>query len=260
MTTQALVVVLAALSAPADDAVTKCPISGKPAKPEISLFSEGTRVGFCCPDCRRIFAAQRENRLTREEKNAGWRLGFNGKDLKGYRKPTRTGKWEVRAGVITGFGGPGVLATKESFDHFELSADLRVRDTGKRRGNSGIFIRSTGLTALRGRWPDGPEIQVDHGDPKFWTGAIWKTARAKKVKTRDGEWFRMRVEARGSKIRVWVNEQLVTDHDQEGDVVSGPIAFQVHHPTDLVEIKNLKIRRIAAREEREDTVKNRTGS
>ena len=247
MPVSALIVVLATLTSPVDDSATKCPVSGKPAKPEVSLFSEGKTLNFCCADCRRIFAARFENRVSSKEKKAKWRLGFNGKDLAGFRKPTRTGKWEVRAGVLTGFGGPGVLATKESWDHFELSADFRVQDTGERRGNSGIFIRSTGLTVFRGRWPDGPEIQVDHGDPSFWTGAIWKTARAKKVRTKDKEWFRMRVEARGRKIRVWVNEQLVTEHEQEGDVVKGPIAFQVHHPTDLVEIKNLKIRTLTAK-------------
>lgn len=181
------------------------------------------------------------NQLSQKEKAAGWKLLFNGQDLTGFQNPTREGKWEVQDGVLIGTGGAGVIAAEETFDNFVLTLEAKVEDTGDRRGNSGIFIRSTGLLALRGRWPDGPEIQIDHGDPNYWTGAIWKTAPAKKVTTRDGEWFGMKVEALGPRIRIWVNGELVTDHELEGEVQSGYIALQVHHPTDRVEFRNVKI-------------------
>jgi hypothetical protein len=181
--------------------------------------------------------------LSDAERAAGWKLLFNGRDLTGFQKPTREGKWAVEDGILVGTGGAGVLATVETFDNFILELRARVQDTGERRGNSGIFIRSSSLTGLRNRWPDGPEIQIDHGDPEYWTGAIWKTARAREVETRDGEWFGMTIEALGPRIRVSVNGELVTEHELEGEVREGPIALQVHHPTDRVEFESLKILR-----------------
>lgn len=187
--------------------------------------------------------AKRDNQLTQAERDEGWKLLFNGVDLTGFGDPTRDGKWRVIAGVLTGTNGKGVLPTKGRYNHFTLSLDARIYDTGKRRGNSGIFIRSSGLLALRGRWPDGPEIQIDHGDGGFWTGSIWQKAKAKKVATKDREWFNMRIEAIGRVIRVWINGELVTRYDQpEKEIRRGPIAFQVHHKTDVVEFKNIKIR------------------
>jgi len=229
-------------SAEAPIANKVCPLSGNAVDAKQWTFTEGKRVGFCCAKCKGNFTKLRENRLSEGEQQEGWVLGFNGKDLTGFQKPTRDGKWSVEGGVLTGTGGKGVLATTANYDDFTLQLDARISDKGERRGNSGIFIRGTGLTAYRGRWPDGPEIQIDHGDGNFWTGAIWQKAKAKKVSTKDGEWFQMKIEAVGPSIRVWVNDELVTAHKQEGKILSGAIALQVHHQTDLVEFKNIKIR------------------
>lgn len=248
MLTNAVLLSVALLSAPPEDAAKspgKCPISGRPGDAAISLFNSGKSYNFCCKNCLKKYRDVNENKLTKVEAANEWRLLFNGKDVEQFQKPTRTAKWTVEDGVLRGSGGPGVIGTKASYDNFDFRADVRVYDTGTRRGNSGVFIRSTGLLAMRGRWPDGPEIQVDHGDKNFWTGAIWKTAKAKAVKTKDKEWFELRILAKGSTIRVWVNGELVTEHKidaKAGKVVKGPIAFQCHHPTDVVEFKNVKVR------------------
>lgn len=218
-----------------------CPVSGQEGDPQHALFHEGEALEFCCGECLDGFRGDHENRLSEKEKTAGWKLLFNGKNLDGFQKPTRTGKWSVKDGRLTGAEGQGALGTEKAFENFTFRADIRVYDTGERRGNSGVFVRNTGLTALRGKWPDGPEIQVDHGDPNYWTGAIWKTAKAEKVATEDGKWFHMKIEAKGSQLKVWVDGKLVTDHTLEGLVKSGPIAFQVHHPTDVAEFKNVKL-------------------
>jgi hypothetical protein len=220
-----------------------CPVSGRPADPEHWILSQGKKVVFCCADCPKEYILKHDNRLSDEEKKDGWKLLFDGKGLEGFQKPTREGKWEALDGVLTGKGGAGVLATEASYDDFVLIADARVRDLkGERRGNSGIFIRSSGLTAQNGRWPDGHEVQIDHGDPEYWTGALFKTAKAKKLETKDGEWLSLRVEASGQRIRVWVNGALVTEHEEKAPSVKGPISLQVHHPSGLVEFKNLKLK------------------
>ena len=239
---QVLGIVLLAARSSAVSAAEVCPVSGQPAKKEVALFQEGKLYNFCCKNCVKKFRSERENKLSEAEKKEGWKLVFNGKNLDGFQAPTRDGKWSVVDGVLTGAKGKGVLGTEASYDHFELMMDTRIRDEGERRGNSGVFIRSKSLTGLRGRWPDGPEIQLDNGDPNFWTGAIWKTAAAKKVKTRDNEWFQLRIVARGPRIRIYVAGDLVTDHTSTAKVQSGPIAFQVHHATDVVEFKNVKLK------------------
>lgn len=233
--------------------INACPISGKPGQADHFLVK---KVHFCCAGCQGSYA--KEKGLTIDfggapapeaapaaaprTQEAGWRPLFNGKDLEAFREPTRDGKWAVEQGVLIGRGGKGVIATRDVFDHFDLEFDVRIRDTGEKRGNSGIFIRNTDLLGLRGRWPDGPEIQVDNGDPTYWTGAIWKTAPARPVETKDGEWIRMRIQAASHLIRVWVNGKLVTEYLQPGPVHRGPIAFQVHHETDVVEFRSPRIR------------------
>jgi len=101
-----------AIASPVEKPTPACPISGKPGKAGIGLFSNGKAYNFCCKNCLKKFRDQNENRLSKKDAAAKWRLLFNGKDLAGFQKPTRTGKWEVRDGVLTGFGGPGVLGSE----------------------------------------------------------------------------------------------------------------------------------------------------
>ncbi len=222
-----------------------CPFSGKPAVEGQWILSENKKVGFCCGNCKKNYTIQKENRLSDAQKKGGWAVLFNGKNLEGFQKPTRDGKWSVQDGRLVGTAGKGVIATKGKYKNFELTLDVKIQDTGDKRGNSGIFIRSKALDGLRGRWPDGLEVQVDNGDPNFWTGAIWKTKAAKKVATKDGEWLSMKIQAIDSLIRVWVNGKVVTTHLDGSDPVEGPISLQVHHDTDVVEFKNIKVRQLS---------------
>ena len=36
-------------------AALACPVSGKPAKPDITVQHEGRTVAFCCEDCKAAF-------------------------------------------------------------------------------------------------------------------------------------------------------------------------------------------------------------
>ncbi len=240
---------------------------------DIFYFSKGKILTFDCPFCLADYKEEHENKLSKAEVKNGWKLLFNGKDLSGFQAPSRKSKWSVKDGVLIGSGGSGVVGTKAKFDDFEFVADIRIRNTSKqsgktdkqddkagkdakRRGNSGVFIRSKSLTALRGLWPDGFEVQIDHGDPNFWTGAIWKTAKAKKIATKDDEWFQMKIQAHGPVIRVWVAGKLVTEYKAKKPNVSGPISFQVHHPTDIVEFKNVKVRPLDGKSKKKASVKD----
>jgi len=45
----------------------------------------------------------------------------------------------------------------------------------------------------------------------------------------EGNWNELRVRAEGNRIRIWLNNELMTDYEEEEDVArSGKIGLQVH--------------------------------
>ncbi len=67
-------------------------------------------------------------------------------------------KWTVADGVLTVSKGEGSIETKRSFKNYQLHVEWKVpaniTGTGQGRGNSGVFLASTGLG------DDGYELQV----------------------------------------------------------------------------------------------------
>ena len=58
-----------------------------------------------------------------------------------------------------------------------------------------------------------------------------------------GEWFELRLRARGSHIEVWINGELVVDaHD--ATYAEGYIFLQQHHRTALCEFRHIRIREL----------------
>lgn len=85
-----------------------------------------------------------DNRLTPEEKKAGWRLLFDGKSLRGWLNPAKMNvpgdAWKIEDGALRTVVNPRVredLLTAETFTDFELSFDWRVAEGG----NSGVKYR-----------------------------------------------------------------------------------------------------------------------
>src|ERR1700750_2730310 len=83
--------------------------------------------------------AQTPNTLTAAEKKDGWKLLFDGKDLKGWRvyhKKDVSPEWQVQDGAIAlTKGGAGDLMTEAEFGDFELSIDWKISP----KGNSGVI-------------------------------------------------------------------------------------------------------------------------
>jgi hypothetical protein len=85
---------------------------------------------------------------------------FDGKDLREWvstAEPTKEANWIVADGVFTVRPGSGNIQTRRRFGdyqiHLEWRAPLDVQGTGQNRGNSGLFLASTGQD-------DGYEIQI----------------------------------------------------------------------------------------------------
>jgi len=105
---------------------------------------------------------------------------FGGKDLSKWvlaNDPTKQADWIVKDGIITVKKSSGNIQTKESFMDYQLHIEWKepkdIQGSGQARGNSGLFLASTG------KGDDGYEMQIlDNYNNKTYTngqaGAIYK--------------------------------------------------------------------------------------
>jgi hypothetical protein len=112
-------------------------------------------VGFTA----RLFAANAPlNQLTDEEKAAGWKLLFDGKDAsttwRGYNKEKLPDGWKVEDGALVRKEGGGDIVTKEQFESFELSLDWKIGEGG----NSGLMFKVQ--ETKQPPYYTGPEVQI----------------------------------------------------------------------------------------------------
>ncbi len=121
------------------------------------------------------------NQLTDAEKQAGWKLLFDGKTTDGWtnfkRKTIRKG-WQVKDGTLACVDphDAGDIVTADKFEWFELSLDFNI-SVG---GNSGILIHVTDAGGTT--WQTGPEVQLQDNvkgtDPQRcgWLYQLYKPA------------------------------------------------------------------------------------
>ncbi len=144
------------------------------------------------------------NTLTDEEKKAGWKLLFGGKDLTGWHNFRSQGVrpgWQVKDGVLTCADprNAGDLCTDEKYDWFELQLDYNI----SKGGNSGIMYHVTDQGSAA--WATGPEVQLEDNqaasDPVRcgWLYALYqppldpKTGKPLDATKPAGQWNRLRL-------------------------------------------------------------------
>ena len=168
-----------------------------------------------------------------------WISMFNGKDLKGW---TVRGKadWKVVNGVLIGRGANGHIYASPELTDLEVKGTFRISDQGG-GSNSGLYFRSNPPVDNPDSYPRGYEAQICHNQEAH-TGWLWKpgtpTGKASRLITKDDEWFTMRVQAVGSKIKIWVNDELVMEY-QDDEYKKGYFAIQCHNPGMTIEAKDL---------------------
>jgi hypothetical protein len=205
--------------------------------------------------------------LTDAEKQAGWKLLFDGTSKTGWRGLGRDGfpddRWRIENGCLHCLGGPGKnddLITTRKYDNFELSFEWHVP---KPEGNSGVKYR---VQEKKGEgFAFGPEYQVmadgDASD-KHATGSLYDVLPPHDKHLRpQGEFNSSRIVVRGNHVQHWLNGAKVLEFDFDSDEVKqalqkskfknspewgrdplGYIALQDHH--DEVWFRNLKIRQL----------------
>jgi len=199
----------------------------------------------------------------------GLRPLFNGRDLDGWVQRGGKAVYAVEDGAIVGRSVPNTpnsfLCTARNYTNFVLELEFKVAANL----NSGVQIRSECFdeareVTLAGRTfkipagrVHGYQVEIDPSD-RGWTGGIYDESRrgwlndlksneAARKAFRQGEWNRLRVEARGGSLRTWVNG--VAAADLKDDVTpAGFIALQVHGVGAKTEVMEVRWRNIRLQE------------
>jgi hypothetical protein len=145
------------------------------------------------------------NTLSDNEKNLGFELLFNGKDLTGW---DHKGNWKVEDGAIAraGKGGGITYKVKPIPDDFELRFEWKVA----KGSNSGVYYR-----------PGQYEYQIldnavhaDGKNPRTSAASLYFCMAPSKDATKPvGEWNEGRIVCQGSVIQHWLNGVKVIDFD-----------------------------------------------
>lgn len=99
------------------------------------------------------------NTLTDAEKQAGWKLLFDGQTMdqwRGFHKqPTDSTGWQIADGMLTTMGGSGDFISRDQYGDFEMDFEWKV----SAKGNSGVMYR-----VVEGNnkttYETGPEYQI----------------------------------------------------------------------------------------------------
>jgi hypothetical protein len=149
-----------------------------------------------------------DNELTAQEKQEGYVLLFNGKDLTGWHRTSDGhGGWHAADGALCLSKGGRMLYADGAYDNFVLKIDFKLSP----RCNSGIFLR---VGDPRDEVQTGLEIQVldDHGrqPSRNSCGSIYDlVAPSKNVTKPAGEWNTCVLTADKSLITVELNGEKI---------------------------------------------------
>jgi hypothetical protein len=152
---------------------------------------------------------------------------FNGKNLSGWQAAPGSA-WRVEDGVIAlSSKGDGkehngeYLWTRETYGDFVLELEFRIPD----QANSGIFLRTSDL---KNPVYTGIEVQVANSFGRSelsrtgTAGAVYDLQAPNKNPLRKpGEWNAVRIECRGPRIQVALNDEPIVDLDLDRWVEPG---------------------------------------
>ncbi len=166
--------------------------------------------------------ASSANVLSEAERDAGWRLLFDGQTLagwRGYKGQAAAASWKIVGGSLGSKPAAGEalghLISNEQFGDFELRFDWKM----VAGGNSGVMYRVT--EAQQNPWDSGPEYQVldntkhpDGHNPLSSASACYAVyPPAKDASKPVGEWNEGRIVATGNRVEHWLNGEKVVQYE-----------------------------------------------
>lgn len=214
----------------------------------------------------------KDNELSRQEKEQGYQLLFDGKTLKGwhlYNQGDVSSGWVAQDGELKCLPGTaathGDLVTDQDFENYELSFDWKI----SREGNSGVFINVVERPDIPTAWASGPEYQLlekghlDYEKEMKRPGCLYNFApqlNAAEVKP-PNEWNHSAIRQQDGKIEFMLNGIVTAKEDfnsihwkqavantsfknfpEFGKHLKGRIALQDWNKG--ISFKNIKIRKV----------------
>jgi type 1 glutamine amidotransferase len=197
------------------------------------------------------------NTLTEQEKAAGWKLLWNGKDSDGWRSAKSENfpaqGWTMNKGVLTVHenGGEesaaaGDVITRQRYANFELTADFKITPGA----NSGIKIfvqpnlspidKKTGKPTGKGS-AIGLEFQIlddaRHPDAKLGKdgdrtiGSLYDLIPAPKDKKvlPIGSWNHARILSQGNHVTFWLNGEQTVEFERGSPEFRAAVAASKYH-------------------------------
>lgn len=213
--------------------------------------------------------AAQPNTLTDSEKQAGWKLLFDGQTLQGwrlYKQPTPPAEgWRVENGELRKLHGVkgGDIITSAAFLDFELTWEWWIAPAG----NNGVKY----LVSEERQSAPGHEYQMidDAKHPDALRGSKRMTAAfydvlppsPNKPTRPPGQWNQSRIRVKGQLVEHWLNGAKVLEYELEspavqaaigqskfkdspgfGKKIRGPIMLTDHN--DEARFRNIKIREL----------------
>ena len=139
----------------------------------------------------------------------GWRV-TTWNDL---ARPAEDAAWSVRDGVLRSSEQRGTwLVSEKQYEDFVLEFEIKLTT----HGNSGVALRAP----LKGDPAfDGMELQVadlrynTQAKDSELTGGIYRAVAPSKQVYQPTEWNRFRIELKGPRLKVTLNDELIQDVD-----------------------------------------------
>ncbi len=169
-----------------------------------------------------------DNTLSRSEKEQGYKLLFDGKDMEGWRtyQNKSAASWSVDNGTLHCKGSDANygaitadLMTKDQYQNFDLSVDYKISP----KGNSGILYLVNEDSSSS--YLSGPEYQIidDKNFPEKledWqmTAANYAMNAAPEARPNPpGEWNHARIVKNGNHVEHWLNGSKVVEYELHSD-------------------------------------------
>ena len=216
------------------------------------------------------------NSLTKEEKQEGWQLLFDGKSMNGwhaYNQKTIPPVWEVENGELQCVQIPSNLehsdlVTDSIYENFDLRFQWKI----EKAGNSGVMINVQEDKKYAATFFTGPEFQMlDNTNDSVHRGSLTEVAgciygvapyKGESKPKPFGEWNESRIVQNKGKITFWLNAIETADmqinsnewnefvaksslhnYADFGKLTRGHIALQDH--IDDVAFRAIKIKKLA---------------
>lgn len=173
-----------------------------------------------------VCCTSKDNTLTKEEKDSGWELLFDGKTLNGwsdYNDSKLTAPWMIENGAIKAEGkgsdASGYIVTNRQYDNFILTWDWKI----SKGGNSGVLYHVVENQKYKVPYTTGPEYQLiddvnfpEHLEEWQKCGADYAMYLPDKAKLNikpAGQWNNSKIVFDNGHVEYWMNGEKTLEFE-----------------------------------------------